>query len=342
MLKRRRLSSEQEVIIIYDKTGFVEKPATFVRYERVAVGKANHEVPVFDYDDKKITGLDCFWILPTDAKNPDKIQKLQYNLLRTQVAALEIGKKSGYDVPQKIKDAEIRKMAEENTHRRESLIAKFGFDPSDTSWIEVDLASTTRERNWFRFERENNLALSDKWDDMVEVYNNQFEDNITIDEAKQLSRKWYRFILGSHNVRITGDKDKEKWKQQARGFEKTHREREVRMRKWSMNHADHFPHVRARKPINFFAGPYFNECIERAPQIFTDTSCTWIKEGNILRVISYDTELKYIRLDFTEDIHKLIRGEVDPQPWKKDGPDYDMWLKPEEIETHLDVLEDLE
>ncbi len=157
-----------------------------------------------------------------------------------------------------------------------------------------------------------------------------------------MSKKWYRFILGSHNVRVTGDKDREKWKQQSRDFEKTHRERESRMRKWSSDHVNHFPHVRVRKPINFFAGPYFNECIERIPQLFTDANCNWIKAGNILRVISYDTKLKYIRLDFTEDIHRIIKGKVDPVPWTKDGPDYDMWLKPEEIETHLDILENLE
>ncbi len=184
MLKRRRLSPGQEVLIIYDTNiGFVEKPAKFIKYERVPVGKVNHEIPVFDYNDKKITGLDCFWILPTDAKNPDKIHKLQYDLLKVQVSVLEISKQLGYNIPQKIKDGEIRKMAEENITRRETLIKKFGFDPSDTSWIEVELASTTRERNWFRFERENALALSDKWDDMVSVYNHQFEDSITVNEA---------------------------------------------------------------------------------------------------------------------------------------------------------------
>jgi hypothetical protein len=340
---RRRLEPSQEVIIIYDSNiGYVEKPARFVKYEQTAVGNSNHHIPVFECENKRMTGLECFWLLPHEAQNPDKVHKIQYDLLKTQVNALTIGKNLGYDIPQKIKDPEIRKMAEENNARMEAIIEKFGFDPTDTSWIEIELASTTRERNWFKFERENALAMSDKWDDMIHVYNQQYEDSITIEEAKRMSKKWYRFVLGSHNIRLRGQKDRKQWVEDARSFEKTHREREHRMLTWSLARKNKFPHIRAKKPIPFAPGPYFSQCIEKCPQLFTNASCTVLKQGTILRVVSFDPELKFVKLDFIEEIHELIRGEVDAKPWVREGPDYIIMVKPEEFDTHLEILESLE
>jgi len=342
MLKRRRLKPEQEVVIIFDtRIGYVEKPAIFVKYEQISIGNSNHDIPVFDYEDRTITGLDCFWLLPQEAQNPEKIQKIQYDLLKAQVNVLTIGKRLGYNIPQKIKDPEIKKMAEENNARIQAVIDKFGFDPTDTSWIEIELSTTTRERNWFKFEREHALAMNDNWDDMIHVYKQQFDDTISLEEAKRLSKKWYRFVLGSHNIRLRGIKDRSQWVQDARDFEKTHRNRETRMLTWSLACKNKFPHIRTKQRVAFAPGPYFNECIERCPQLFTSPDCTMLKPGTILRVVSFDAEQKFIKLDFTEEIHALIKGEVQDKPWSREGPDYIIMVKPEEFDTHLEVLESL-
>ena len=337
MLKQRRLLSGQEIIIIYDKTGFIEKTAYFNKYEYIQINKVNHEIPVFDYNDKKITGLDCFWILPNDVKDINTIHNLQYNLLKIQVEISKISNKLGYNIEPKIKDKEIKKMAKKELDREQHIIAKLGFDPTDTSWIENELSTTTREKKWFHFEREYTLDRYNKWDDMINIYNNQFEDNISIEEAKSLSKKWYRFILGSYNIRFSGEQNKEKWKQQAKEFEKNHREREIRMKEWTAKHIEHFPHVRTKKQISFFIGSYFNECVEKIPQLFTDVNCNWLKPGNILQVVSYDPKLKFIKLDFTDDIIKIIKNTSSDV----NASDYDIWLKPENVETHLEFLESL-
>jgi len=343
-MKRRKLEPQQEVIVIYDvNIGFVQEPASFVEYASLKVGDNLHSVPVFKYRDKEITGLECFWILPSDARTPEAVHRLQYELIPTQLVVTQVAEKMGYNIPTKIKDKELTKMASEKTEQRAALIKKFGFDPTDDSWLEADLAQSTREKKWFKFERENRLIFNDNWDEIISKYNKAYQDNLTVDEAKALSKKRMRYILGAHNLRYRGDKDKKRWAAEARDFERMHRDRESRMVSWTAKHKNHFPLVRTKKPVRFFTGPYFNECIEKAPSVFEDTSCQAVKAGIVLRVISYDPQDKYIRLDFTEDIRKLIKGEEsDPQPWIRDSLDYDFWVKPPEVETHLEFIESVE
>ena len=337
----RRLERNQKVLIIYNTTiGFTSDLATFKEYRRTKVGKVSHETPVFQCGDKEITGLECFWI--PDGVSPEEVERVQKTLIPLQVKALEMGLRLGYEIPEKIRDPEIRKMAQENVDKMEVIIKKFGFDPRDESWIEAELAQTPRERNWFRFERENAAALSDNWDDIAVIFNKQFGDKVSTDEARILSKKRMRYLLGAFHMRMSGLKDRKQWIKEARDFEKTPREREQRMREWSEAHRDKFPIVKTKKEVSFFFGPYFNECIENIPQVFTDIECKKIKPGVPLRVVSYDPEIKFIRLDFLADVRKIIKGEDDPEPWIKDKADYDIWLKPEEIETHLEVLERLE
>lgn len=344
MYKRRILKEGQEVLIIYDKTrGFIEEPATFIKYEVIQIHDVQHEIPVFENKERKISGLDCFWILSSEAKTTQEIRRIQHELLSVQVNAFEISESLGYNIPQKIKNKELKKMAEENQEKKEILSKKIGFNPRDDSWVEKELAQTIRERHWFVFERENALVFSQKknWDEIVHIYNTTYNDKMSVDEAKDLSKKRMRYILGSFKARYQKKKEKREWIRAAKDFEKIHREREERMLQWSIAHKDHFPLVQTLVPIPFWAGPYFNECIERIPHVFTDASCNHIKPGVTLQVISYDSVLKYIKLDFTNDVKKQIK-EISEEPWRKDGPDYDIWVKPEEIEKFLKILEPLD
>ncbi len=341
--KRRRLKPKQEVIIIYDTDiGFVEHDGIFKEYRSIIYGDVSHEIPVFEYNGKEINGLSCFWVLPIDASTPDLIHKLQYELINLQVKALALGKEMNYQVPQKIKDKEIEQMAEDSIKRIDGIIQKLGYDPRDSTWIEKELAVTERERKWFKFERLSAVVFSQNWDDVTKVYNDQENEDISVYSAKELSKKRMRYILGAYNARMSGDNDVEAWKKEARNFETSHRLRDARMLEWSKSRNGKFPLVRTAKPIVFSPGPYFNECIEKIPHVFTDTSFSRIKPGIILRIVSYDPKLKYILPDFTLDVRKLLKPETDTdKPWIKDAHDYIIWLKPEEIETSLELLEPL-
>jgi len=343
-MKRRKLDPKQEVTIIYDvEIGFVQEPATFLEYRSVQIGDNLHTVPVFRYRDREITGLECFWILVSDARSLDEIHRLQYELIPTQMVVTQIPEQMGYNVPTKIKNKEITKMATEKTEQKAALIKKFGFDPTDDSWIENDLAQTTNEKKWFKFERENRLIFNDNWDEIVEKFNRINQVSLTVEDTKSLSKKRMRYILGAHNLRYRGDKDKKRWISEARQFEQMHRDRENRMITWTNEHKDRFPLARTKKPIRFFTGPYFNECAEKAPSVFEDAGCQQVKAGIVLRVVSYDPQDKYIRLDFTEDIRQLIKGEeIAPRPWVRESLDYDFWVKPSEVESHLEFLDPLE
>ncbi len=345
MIKRRRLEPNQEIIVIYDQNiGFVQEPATFVRYESIIHGEVQHETPLFKYRDGTISGLECFWILPSDALSQEKVEKIQYELISVQLTALEISKTLGYSIPVKIKDKEIEQMAEENVDRLQAVIEKFGFDPRDESWLEKELANNERERNWFTFERDNALLFADEWDDILPKFNLQYQDTLSLEEAKNLSRKRMRYALGAFYTRMSGNPNKDDWKKASREFEAVHRQRENRMLTWSMDHVGKFPLVRVKEPVTFFAGPYFHECLENIPHVFTDINCRQIKPGVVLRAVSYDSKLKYIRLDFTPDVRKLLKPDEDPddKPWVCDKEDYLIWVRPIEIETSLDILEKLE
>lgn len=343
MLKRRTLKPGQKVIIIYDnRIGFTNESATFDHYQSVPIGDALHDVPVFDYRGSGITGLDCFWILPEEGRTPERIERIQYELIGLQVKVLELSKEMNYFVPLKLKDREIEEMAQENTDRLQAMIKKLGFDPRDDSWIETDLADGDRERNWFAFERENALMFASEWDDMVHEFNKRFNDTISIEQAKNLSKKRMRYLLGAYFTRMSGNAKKEDWKKASKEFEQKHRERENRMLSWTLAHKEHFPVARTKQPILFFPGPYFQQLVEKVPHLFTDDNFTYIKPGIIIRVISYDPVSRYIRLDFTQEIRKLIKGVDDPTPWVKDTADYDLWVKPEEIDSHLELLQKLD
>jgi len=343
-MKRRKLVAGQPVIIVYNvDIGFVQEEAIFLEYRSLPVGSGFHNYPVFRYDNKEITGAKCFWIFPADISNQDDLQRLQYELIQTELVVAQIAQEKGYTIPSKIQDKKIKQMTNEKLQRKAALIKKFGFDPLDDVWIEGELANTTREKRWFRFERENKLIFTDNWDQIVNNFNAKFDENITVSDAKSLSKKRMRYMMGAHHVRFSGTNNKRKWVTEARQFEQMHRERENRMISWTNARSGQFPLVRVKKPVKFFCGPWFNDCVEKIPSIFEDVSCQFIKVGVVLRVVSYDPQDKYIRLDFTPDIRKLIKGEIPlNHPWDKETLDYDIWVKPSEVSTSLEPLEPLE
>lgn len=341
MLKRRKLTAGQQVIIIYDKEiGYVKYFATLLEYRSTPIGETLHEFPIFQYNNKEISGLDCFWILPTDIKKESDIEALQKELIPLQITMSQLSKEKGYIVPTKIQDNDIESIATTNDNKMKSLIKKLGFDPRDDSWIETTIAETDREKKWFKFERENAIVFTHKWDDIIENFNKQYNEHISVEEAKSLSKKRMRYILGAYHIRMSGNGIVDDWKRSAKEFEKFHLDRENRMLTWTLMNQQAFPLVKTKKPVQFWPGPYFHECIENIPHLFTSSQCRYLKAEIVLRVISYDPEQKFIRLDFTEDVRKLIKkNEIEIKPWIKDRADYDIWIKPEEIDTHLDFLD---
>ena len=340
-MKRRKLKPGQRIILIYDhQIGFVRREAIFTKYRTISIGEVSHQIPVFDYNGKEITGMECFWLLPENAKSAKQVKRIQSQLVGLQIQAIEISKELNYTMPEKIKDPKIKQIAKQNIERMQSVIDKFGFDPRDESWLE-SMIVTDRERNWFKFERENGLVFTENWDDIIAVFNKEFKDNISIDQAKNMSKKRMRYWMGAHNVRMSGNADRAEWIKSAQDFEQIHRVRENRMLTWTLAHKNKFPVVRTKEPVRFWPGPYFHQFLEKVPDFFETPQLKMIKKGVILRVISYDPVDKYIRLDFPKNVRQRITQQDKHDPWIKDRADYDIWLKPENIETHLELIDSL-
>ena len=340
-MEKQWLNRDDKVIIIYKKSvGFTKEPAKLKEYRSIEVNGTPFQTPVFeDNNENEILGIDCFWVLSSLLKDDKHLQYLQKEILRVQQSVLEISELEGYNIPSKVADKEIEKMATDNVQITKSLIQKFGYDPRDEKWIEDELAHTLREKNWFRFERENGAIFANKWEDIVTVYNQKYHDSISIDNAKEISKKRMRYILGSHQIRFSGKSDKKEWVMDSRSFEKKHRDIEQRMIEWSLSHKLKFPLARVKKPVQFDCGSYFNQCIEKIPHVFTEANCRFIKESIVLRIVSYDKQSGYIRLDFTEDVRLIITGKVSETPWIKEDGDYDIKIYPIEVDTSLEILD---
>lgn len=219
------------------------------------------------------------------------------------------------------------------------VIKQFGFNPNDESWIESVLAKTNREKNWFKFERENATeVVSNDWSKIVAQFNTQYKDQISVEDAKMLSKKRMRYVLGSYNTRVNGNANQSDWEKAATEFEKYHRDRDNRMLTWSLIHKNDFPIARVKKEIVFWCGPYFHQFLEKTPHLFVNLRCNSIKTGVMLRIVAYDPVDKHIRLDFASDIRTLVTGIDNPSPWIKDTSDYEFMLKPEDVELHLDLI----
>lgn len=341
-MNRRKLSSNQEVVLIYLKTlGFVIEKANFIQYNIIDIDGNLFSIPFFKWKDKTISGLECFWLFPEDASSNETIERFQYQLIDVQISALEIGIEAGIKIPNKMRDKEMEKIAQDNVDRVKNLVTKLGYDPRDESWLESTLAITEKERKWFAFERKNPAIFAWKWPEIVSIFNKDNSETISVEDAKQLSKKRMRYVLGSFHVRFNGNSDQNAWIKSAKEFESLHREAENRMISWSLARQNNFPLAKSKEPIRFTAGPYFNECIEKIPHVFTDKNINYIRSNIVLRVVSYDPVKKYIKLDFTKDVKNKIK-DSDEKPWIKEEADYNIWLKPEEIDSHLIILEKLD
>lgn len=339
--KKRILEPNQEVIFIYlVDIGFVQLSGTFKEYRTINIGSVTHHIPVFDLNNKEITGLECFWILPTDIDDDSRIEGIQRDLIELQLSVSETAFFNKYNIPEKIKDKEIQLMAKKNAEFRTQLIQKLGYDPLDYSWVEKELATTPIEQLWFRFQREHKGSFDDNWEKTVKEFREKYFKDITVEQAFDLSRKWKRYLIGAWNTIASQNSNIEDWKNAAKKFEAHHRAVETRMMVWTMQHKDNFPLTTVIEPIRFRHGPYFNECIERVPQLFTDATCYMIRAGITLQVVAFDPELKYIRLDFTKDIRDLIKpGVVENDPNRPLRADYIIYVSPDEVETKLNFLE---
>lgn len=343
MNKRRRLSPGQEVVLIYDvEAGFIQQSAIFQEYRSIEKNDIIREVPVFDRNGSEILGSECFWVLLSDIDDDIRIEQFQRELIELQLKVSEFGYSQGFDVPEKIKDKEIRDMAVKNAEYQSKLIQELGYNPLDYSWVEKELAATPLEKSWFKFQREQKGSFDDNWDQTVKQFQDKYHTMIAPEEAFDLSLKWKRYVVGAWNTIAAQNAKMEDWKTAARKFEKHHYDREIRMAEWTEKHQDNYPMAKVKNPVPFRHGPYFNECIERIPQLFTDATCSFIKSEVILQVTSYDPELRYIRLDFTSDIRKIIKPNAkishSTRPMKAD---YVIYVSPLEIDD-LEFLSSLD
>jgi len=343
-VKRRTLAAGQEVILVYDASiGFIKQSAQFKEYHAIMLNGIKHHIPVFQRLRDEITGLECFWILPSDIDDDARIEQIQRELIDLQVIALEIGQMKKYNIPEKIQSREINNMTAQHAEYRTKLISQLGYDPLDYSWVERELAATPLERCWFKFQRENKGSFDDNWTATVERFKDSYQKDVSVEEAFDLTRKWKRYLMGAWNTIVARNPNIEDWKTAAKQFEEHHRASEQRMMDWSIKHQDERPQCKVVEPIQFQHGPYFNECVERVPHLFVDATCYQIVADVILEVTAYDPELKYIRLDFTKETRNLIKpGVLDNDPWRPLKADYIIYVLPEQVDTHLEFLSPLE
>lgn len=339
--KRRWLKEGEEIVLLYDtELGFIQQSATFKEYRDINYEGIKHKIPVFVRNGSEITGLACFWIRLEDIIDDLDIERIQRELIDLQLKVFEIGSAKNYKVPEKIADKEIRQMASVNAEYRAKLVQKIGYDPLDHSWVEKELASSPLEHDWFEFQRKKHGSFDDQWERHIEEFKLAYHKDVTIHEAFNLSRKWKRFVVGAYNTIASRNSNMEDWKTAGRKFEEHHRAVEDRMMVWSVKQSDRYPLAKVKKPIQFRHGPYFNECIERVPKLFTDSTCYYVRPDVVLRVVSYDPKLKYIRLDFTADICEIIKPGVPPnQPWEPLRSDYVIYVPPDEVDTHLEFID---
>lgn len=345
-MKRRKLSFDDEVVLIYEvDVGFIQQAARFQEYRSIIYNGVKHDIPVFKRKGSEVTGLECFWLLASEA-DALRIDEIQRELIGLQIKVLEIANIEGYDMPEKIKDPEIKKLAKQRAQFRAGLIEKMGYDPLDYSWVEKRLAITPLEKKWFSFQAFKYNSEPDPrdgdWEYLANEFFEKYGEKILIQDAFELSKKWKRFIIGAWKTIAAQNPNVDDWEKAAIKTEAYHRESEERMIKWSKSKEGNYPIVKVKEPVLFKYGPYFDECAERIPKLFTDRFCTHIKPGVVLRVIAYDSQEKFIRLDFTPEIRALIKpGQPEIPLWQPPKPDYCIDVMPSDIEEQLELLEPL-
>jgi hypothetical protein len=325
------LKQGDKVVIIWTKKkGFVNIDAEFIFN---VDGITTKNTPLFKSGDEEVLGEDCFWLLE---KHKNQVKRYQKEVIPLQVYNSILAQKQGVYIPLKVKEA--KKMAEKQMGLNSAINVftnKYGFNPTDDSWIENCLASTKIEKNWFEYTRIKNMPVH--VDDLIQDFNKTYGETITLEEALKLTIKKVRYAFGAFEVRQKGIKDTELWKKNAIDFEKRFSERDVRMEEWKKTHSRTY-FVSTKKSVEFWPGNLLVRFIEKIPQVFTSPDCDFIKSGVSLEVISFDPMEKWINLDFTSDIRELVLKQKEPLQQRP----YSVVIHPSVIYDCLDGVDELE
>jgi len=334
---RRPLNPGDQVIIIWSKDkGNIRQEATFVKYTKGIIAE---DTPLFVASSEYFLGENCFWLRPKHVKKSSDIVKYQKLLHSLQLRTLEMAEKTNQQFVSKISDNGISEKQQEikaNVKKMKQFIEKYGFDPTDESWIERHLASTPLEEKWFQFTRLQKMPVINE--EIVTLFNEQNKENITLRDALKMTAKKVRYIFGSMDIRYRGENRVDKWKQAAIDFEKKFIDREERMRNWALSRNGNFPFVTTLKPVEFWPGNMFYQCIERIPDIIFSPDCTHIKAGITLEVFGFDPQDKWIDLDFTEDIRERLTGKKE----RAKTSTYSIIVRPNELSMSLSGIEVVE
>ena len=327
-----KLNFGDKVIIIWTKkNGFIELEGIFEKYQK--------EDPIFLTSKGVVLGTESFWLLKSQIKSPDDIKHYQNLLLPLQSRILEISRELNIPPVVKIRHKEIDKLNQQNIKSRyhlESFIRKYGFDPTDESWVEKYLAENDIEKKWFEYVRLTKPHFLNQ--EMIDIFNHKYKENINLDMGKELIKKRVRYIFGAFKIRYQGVNNVDEWTKAAKEFEKDFSDRDKRMEGWSKSRNGKFPYVTVVKPIEFWSGTMLMQCIEKIPDVFTNPDCNFIKPGVSLEVNSYDPETHWIHLDFTPDIRERLTGKKE----REESNPYAIVLHPNDIEEFLDGTEQLQ
>lgn len=321
------LKQGDEVYIIWtSKLNYVKLDGVFLSYVE---GKQLEKTTLFETEQGTITGEECFWILKKHIKKQEDILKYQKQIIPLQLSLSE------HNFPQKVHYKELNKMISEKMSNRDKLkqfIQKYGFNPFDDSWIENILAENEIEKKWFKFTRDRNFPYPEQ--EIVDLFNHENETNITKEEARKLTVKKMRYILGSVSIRQQGNPLVDDWKENAIAYEKRFSDRDKRMDEWVQTRNGNFPWVTTKQPLEFLSGTHLLKCIEKIPHVFTSPDCDFIKQGIVLEVRRYDPIEKWIHLDFTPDVRELLLGTKE-----EIETDYAILLKPQNLNESLEGLD---
>jgi hypothetical protein len=331
----KQLNQGDEVFIIWtSKLNFIKIDGVFLSY---IDGKIIDKTALFSTKHGNITGEECFWVLKKRIKKESDILKYQKKIIPLQMVSSIVSYDFGISVLDKIKCKELNKMAQEKISNKEKLkqfITRYGFNPFDDSWMENYLTNNEIEKQWFKFTRDRDFLYPEQ--KIVDFFNNENNTNITVEEAKKMTIRKMRYILGSTNIRQQGNPIVEEWKKKAIGYEKKFSDRDKRMDEWVKSKNGILPWVTTKEPLEFWKGTYFLKCLEKIPHVFTSPDCDFIKSGVALEVKKYDPIDKWIHLDFTPDIkEKLLGTKTDIET------DYAIIVVPNNIKSCLENINEL-
>jgi len=313
------------------------EPVGFINIEAVFAGLDSSDL-IFHIDGKTIKGSQCFWIQKSKITSLNQLLFFQKAILPVQLKLYEYSLKTNQEFVPKLKSSEIERMMKAIKQKHDqvkNIIDKYGFDPSDTTWVEELMPETNLERDWYSFLREFKDTFVTI--EQVKIFNARFGYSLDLDTAKTLLKKRMRYLIGAFTLRWSGEKDKEKWRASACSFESKFSSCEQAMINWYLSKNGEPQLVIVKEPIQFYAGQWFLKIIERIPNLFTNYECKYIKPGVALEVFGFDRENKYIDLDFTADIRKKIFDTED----RHSENTYAILLKNVDVANKLESIEHL-